>query len=130
MKTTLAWGAAFGAVGIILGALGAHALKSILTAEQLHSFEIGVRYQMYHALFLLVIAGMQRTHFIKGLNLVRNLTIAGVFCFSFSIYLLNLQDTLGVKLSFLGPVTPLGGLLLIAAWAILLGKGLKASKRE
>lgn len=130
MKTTLAWGAAFGAVGIILGALGAHALKSILTAEQLHSFEVGVRYQMYHALFLLVIGLMQRTDLIKGLNLVRNLTIAGVFCFSFSIYLLNLQDTLGVKLSFLGPVTPLGGLLLIAAWAILLVNSFKASNRE
>ena len=130
MRTTLTWGATFGAIGIILGALGAHALKSVLSAEQLHSFEIGVRYQMYHALFLLVIGWMQRKEAIRGLKLVRNLTIAGIFCFSFSIYFLSLQDILGVKLSFLGPVTPFGGLLLISAWLVLLVNSLKAPNGE
>ena len=125
MRTTLIWAAIFGATGIILGALGAHALKSILTDAQLQSFETGVRYQMYHAVFLILLALLEKTQMITQTSLIRNLAIAGVFAFSASIYLLNLQDVLGVSMGFLGPVTPLGGLLLIAAWVLLLVKAIK-----
>ncbi len=130
MKITWLWATLFGSTGIVLGALGAHALKALLTAEQVASFETGVRYQLYHALFLLLIGLFQKTSSLQGLHVVRNLTVAGVLAFSVSIYLLNLQDIIGVNLSFLGPITPIGGLLLIAAWLLLLVKVAKLSGGE
>ena len=125
MKTTLIWASIFGATGIVLGALGAHALKSILSESQLQSFETGVRYQMYSALFLLLLAILQKSQVFADTRWARNLTILGVLFFSGSIYLLNLQDVMGVSLRFLGPVTPVGGLLLIAAWVVILVQAMR-----
>ena len=125
MRTTLIWATLFGATGIVLGALGAHALKSVLTENQLQSFETGVRYQMYHALFLLLLALLEKVQLLAKITLIRNLAVAGVLGFSASIYLLSLQDVLGVSLSFLGPVTPIGGLLMIASWLLLLVKAVR-----
>lgn len=112
----LATAALFGMLSVIFGAFGAHALKKILTSDQLHSFEVGAKYQMYHAIVLLVL----------GLN--SNFTTAaiywcftiGIVLFSFSIYGLVLSDAKGKKLRFLGPITPLGGLLLVIGWFLLL----------
>ena len=108
--------AIFGMLSVIFGAFGAHALKKILSKEQLHSFEVGIKYQMFHAIVLLVL----------GFNF-ENITNAtywcftiGVVLFSFSIYGLVLSDAKGKKLKFLGPITPLGGLLLIIGWLSLL----------
>ncbi len=112
-------GAFYGLLAVILGAFGAHALKKKLTPEQLHSFETGVKYQMYHALVLLVL----------GFNLgfdrpldsyIVNCFVFGTLLFSFSIYGLCISTSNGKKLRFLGPITPLGGLLLVAGWALLL----------
>ncbi len=112
----IATGALFGMLSVIFGAFGAHALKKILSAEQLHSFEVGVKYQMYHAIVLLTI----------GLN-SNNITSVtywcftlGVILFSFSIYGLVLSDAKGKKFRFLGPITPIGGLLLVIGWLFLL----------
>ncbi|TGV03198.1 DUF423 domain-containing protein [Flavivirga rizhaonensis] len=112
----IATGALFGMLSVIFGAFGAHALKKILSAEQLHSFEVGVKYQMYHAIVLLTI----------GLN-SNNITSAAYWCFtlgvilfSFSIYGLALSDAKGEKFRFLGPITPIGGLLLAIGWLLLL----------
>ncbi len=104
--------AIFGALSIIIGAFGAHALKKILNEDQLKSFETGVKYQMYHTIVLLVI----------GLNseeisiIVYWCFTLGVLLFSFSIYGLILSDSAGNKMKFLGPITPIGGLLLLAGW--------------
>jgi len=118
----LLWGLGFGIVAILLGAFGAHGLKSILNEAQLDSFETGVRYQLYHAFFLLFI-GTQKNLQSK---VVLNLTVIGVFLFSFSIYMLNFREYLTMDfLKFLGPVTPIGGLLLIAAWSLLFVKVFK-----
>lgn len=122
MRKTIIWACTFGATGVVLGALGAHALKAVLSDHQLASFEVGVRYQMYHAFFLLIIALLQNQVPKLNLTIVRNLTILGIFCFSFSIYFLALQDAMGIALPFLGPVTPVGGLFLISAWMLLLVK--------
>ena len=112
-------GALFGLLAVIFGAFGAHALKKKLTPELLQSFETGVKYQMYHAIVLLVL----------GFNLsfdqpldswIVNCFIFGTLLFSFSIYALCLGAAKGNKPKFLGPVTPLGGLLLTAGWALLL----------
>lgn len=120
MKTiTLVFGAVYGMLSVILGAFGAHALKKILSVERLESFETGVRYQMYAAFFLLI-AGYILKFETSSEKWVSILMIAGTMLFSFSIYFLSLQDYLGVNLKFLGPVTPLGGLLMILSWAILI----------
>jgi len=108
----------FAVTAVALGALGAHALKEILTETQLHSFETGVRYQFFHALAILFLA-LNTEKFNHQLKRSLYLMTAGICCFSFSIYLLSLQHTLGISLSFLGPITPIGGLLLISAWIML-----------
>ena len=114
-----------GMIAVILGALGSHALKEVLRPEQLESFTIGVRYQMTHVLLLMIV--LLTSYFEERIKQTSFwLTIVGILLFSGSIYLLNLQELLGVKLSFLGPVTPIGGLFLIANWGFL---ALKAFKR-
>ncbi|GAA3609854.1 DUF423 domain-containing protein [Flavivirga amylovorans] len=112
----IATGAFFGMLSVIFGAFGAHALKKILSTEQLHSFEVGVKYQMYHAIVLLAI----------GFNF-NNITpttywcfTLGIILFSFSIYGLVLSDAKGKKFRFLEPITPIGGLLLVIGWLLLL----------
>ncbi|MEC7263141.1 MAG: DUF423 domain-containing protein [Bacteroidota bacterium] len=112
-------GALYGLLAVIFGAFGAHALKKKLTPELLHSFETGVKYQMYHALVLLVVGF--NLSFDRPLDsAIVNCFIFGTLLFSFSIYALCLSAAKGEKLRFLGPVTPIGGLLLVVGWALLL----------
>lgn len=120
MKTlTLLIGAVYGLLSVILGAFGAHAFKKILSPERLESFESGVRYQMYAAFFLLIVGWILKFE-TKSENWISWLMIIGTFLFSFSIYFLSFQDYLGVKLGFLGPITPVGGLLMIISWIMLI----------
>lgn len=120
MKTiTLVFGAAYGMLSVILGAFGAHALKKILSVERLESFETGVRYQMYAAFFLLI-AGYILKFDTSSQKWISILMIVGTVLFSFSIYLLSMQDYWGMNLKFLGPITPLGGLFMILAWLMLI----------
>lgn len=115
----IATGAAFGIVAIILGAFGAHALKKVLSAEKLASFEVGVRYQTYSALFLILI-GYNANFDIKLTQWAYYLVTLGTVFFSFSIYLLSISEYLKKSFKFLGPVTPFGGLLIILGWGCLL----------
>jgi uncharacterized membrane protein YgdD (TMEM256/DUF423 family) len=108
-----------GMTAMILGAFGAHALKKQLSIEQLGSFETGVKYQMYHALFLLFL-GMNTFLNEKVKKAVFQLVIFGVFFFSGSIYLLTTIAITGVDFKFIGIVTPIGGAFLIVGWSILL----------
>jgi len=110
--------ALMGITAIILGAFGAHALKKQLSVEQLESFETGVKYQMYHALFLLFL-GMNTFLNEKVKKMVFQLVIFGVFFFSGSIYLLTTKAITGVDFKFIGIVTPIGGVLLMMAWSFL-----------
>lgn len=106
-----------GATAIILGAFGAHGLKKLVDTDAVASFEVGVRYQMYHALFLLFIGSCSLTE--KQKNNIFVITILGVLLFSGSIYGLatnSLQSFFDFKTIAL--VTPLGGLLLISAWTL------------
>lgn len=105
-------------LAIVLGAFGAHALKELVTLEKLNSFETGVRYQMFGGLALLIL-GLNADRFSFSLRPFFRLNLIGILLFSLSIYLLALQEVIGVSLRFLGPVTPLGGLLLIVSWALL-----------
>ena len=108
----------FAVTAITLGALGTHALKDILSNSQLNSFETGVRYQLFHAITLLILT-LNAEKFNHHLKKSLTLMTTGVCLFSFSIYLLNIQYAIGISLSFLGPITPIGGFLLIFAWLIL-----------
>ena len=105
-------------IAIILGAFGAHLLKDVLNEVQVNSFETGVRYQMFHGLAILMIS-LNKEYFTNKLSKVLQIMTVGVILFSVSIYLLNIQGLLGIKLSFLGPVTPLGGMFLIISWGML-----------
>lgn len=104
-------GSLFGGLGVILGAFGAHALKGQLSADQLIIFEVGIRYQMYHA-FALLAAAWAYTRW-PGTILIGCgcLFIAGTVLFSGSLYALSLS---GVK--WLGAITPLGGLAFVIGW--------------
>ena len=116
---TLIIGAVYGMLSVILGAFGAHAFKKVLSLERLTSFETGVKYQMYHALLLLLIGFFFK--FETGTEKwAAWCIILGVILFSFSIYFLSFQEVLGVNLKFLGPITPIGGLLMIVGWALLI----------
>lgn len=108
-----------GVTSIILGAFGAHALKKHLTPEALNSFEVGVRYQMYHALFLLFLALVENVSDTLK-KMVFFSIVAGVVCFSGSIYLLSTKVITHVDISSFALVTPLGGLLLMLGWICLL----------
>lgn len=105
-------------LSIILGAFGAHALKEKLAAEKLISFETGVRYQMYIGLLLFMLA-MNADKIGQQISRTYWFLVAGIMLFSSSIYLLAIQDVIGWKLGFLGPVTPVGGLLLIIGCILL-----------
>ena len=120
-RTSVLSGIIFILIAIVFGAFGAHALKEKLELAQLNSFEVGVRYQMYHGLALLAI-GLAARQIPFSLKAFNGLIIAGTIAFCVSIYLLALQDVIGIKLPFLGPITPIGGTILIIAWVILLVK--------
>lgn len=120
MKTiTLIFGAVYGMLSVILGAFGAHAFKKILSVQRLESFETGVRYQMYAAFFLLIVGYILK--FETGTEKwISTLMILGTVFFSVSIYLLSFQEVWGINLKFLGPITPLGGLMMIISWGLLI----------
>ncbi len=123
-KKIISTGAFLGMLAIILGAFAAHALKKVLTLEQLNTFETGVKYQMYHGLFLLFL-GLNTFISDKTKKTIFNLVLFGVILFSGSIYLLAINDLTTFDFKKIGFVTPIGGLLLIAAWAIVLVKSFK-----
>lgn len=111
-------GTVLGFLSIVFGAFGAHAFKEYLNESQLVSFETAVRYQMYHAL-LLIFVGQMTFLTEKAKKVILYLVILGVLFFSGSIYLLTTSSLTGVDFKFIGPVTPIGGLLLLGAWMVL-----------
>lgn len=123
-KKILSTAGFFGMSAIILGAFGAHALKKVLTMDQLATFETGVKYQMYHALFLLFL-GLNNHLGFKAKKTILILTILGVIFFSGSIYLLATDSLNAFDFKVIGFITPIGGLLLISAWSILMVHFLK-----
>lgn len=107
-------GALLGLLGVILGAMAAHALEKTLTPDLLDSFETAVRFQMYHALLLILLGVVLEKHNNKALTIASYAILIGTLLFSGSIYLLVLTP---IKL---GIVTPIGGTVLIFGWASLL----------
>lgn len=111
--------ALLGTLAIILGAFGAHAFKKILSAEKLDSFEVGVRYQMYAAITLLVL-GLNLSFDYQSERVAYYLITSGTLLFSGSIYFLSFAEYWKKNLKFLGPITPFGGLLMIMGWIAII----------
>jgi uncharacterized membrane protein YgdD (TMEM256/DUF423 family) len=113
IKVFLLTGAILAALAVILGAFAAHSLKSQISADYLTIFETGVRYQMYHALGLLMLAlFMNQLSIINFTMLISGIGfISGIIIFSGSLYALSLT---GIK--WLGAITPMGGVAFIIGW--------------
>ncbi len=128
-KTFLQAGALMALLGVILGAFGAHSLKAVLPVDRLATFEIGVRYQMYHAIALVLVALLNPYLSKRSLKIAGGLFLAGIFLFSGSLYLLACRDVIGLTTwRWLGPLTPIGGLCFITGWALLFIAARKNSK--
>jgi len=106
-------------IGIVLGAFGAHKLKELLPESSLNAFETGVRYQMYHV-FLLLFLGLFDQISTKQKKVMFYFIMIGVLFFSGSIYMLSTYSITGFDISSIGFITPIGGLLLLTAWGLLL----------
>lgn len=117
-KTIFGIGILFGVLSVILGAFGAHGLEQLIDANAIMTFETGVRYQMYHALFLLILAN---TKFLPELhkNAIFYLIVMGTILFSFSIYFLATNTLTSFDFKKIALLTPLGGTLLIFGWILL-----------
>ncbi|HET9949026.1 MAG TPA: DUF423 domain-containing protein [Longimicrobiales bacterium] len=114
MRTFFVLGSALAALAVGLGAFGAHALRARLSAADLATFEVGVRYQMYHALALLAVAWAVERWGPGPASWAGWLFVAGTVLFSGSLYLLVLTGP-----RWLGAVTPLGGTAFLAGWLLL-----------
>ncbi len=110
-------------LAVTLGAFSAHTLSELLSAEKINSFETGVRYQFYHSLALLIIG--LNAYKLNATTLIGKFMLIGIVFFSFSIYLLSVQELIGINLSILFPITPIGGLFLMFSWLILMIKNYK-----
>ena len=113
-RTFLFIGALLGGVGVGLGAFGAHGLKGRLSQEMLAVFETGVRYQMYHALALLVLGAMMTRLEGRAVVVAGWSFTAGILIFSGSLYALALSGV-----TMLGAITPIGGVAFLAGWIAL-----------
>lgn len=107
-------GAFFALIAVGFGAFAAHGLREHLSEAQLRTFEVGVRYQFYHALALILVGSIGPRGKLATASAV--CFVVGIVCFSGSLYLLATQD--GWR--WLGPVTPLGGVLFLVGWGLTL----------
>ena len=109
-------GTVFCLLSVILGAFGSHYLKNKMTQTEIQSFEIGVKYLIYHGLSLLIISQL----YLDITIWISVLITVGTILFSFSVFFLSTQTLFNKNLKILGPITPLGGLLIIIGWFLLL----------
>jgi len=120
-KTIFLTGIIFGVIAVIIGAFGAHGLEKLLDDRALNTFKTGVKYQMYHALFLLILGSLKQLPEASKKWPYYLVTI-GITLFSFSIYALATNSVTGFDFKTIAFLTPIGGLCLILGW-ILLGLG-------
>jgi uncharacterized membrane protein YgdD (TMEM256/DUF423 family) len=126
-KRVLGTAAFLGMLSVILGAYGAHGLEKLVDSESVDTFNTGVEYQMYHALLLMMV-GMTNFLSHKSKQIIFYLVVFGILFFSGSIYGLSTNELSGFDFKTIAFITPIGGLLLIASWAMLLIKFLQYKK--
>ncbi len=113
-------GAIILALAVILGAFGAHSLKSHLTDYQMGIFQTGNRYHFYHGLGILLLSGLTTIISSKQLRTIAYLLAIGVILFSGSLYLLAIREMFDIShWTFLGPLTPIGGVFFVIGWLYL-----------
>jgi uncharacterized membrane protein YgdD (TMEM256/DUF423 family) len=122
MKIILSIAAFSAMLSVVLGAFAAHGLKSKLSETLLNTFQIGVQYQMYHSLALILLVILYRQLPQSLLLYSAGFMFAGIVLFSGSLYMLALT-----QIKWFGPVTPLGGVCFIVGWALLIAAALKGS---
>lgn len=118
-KKFLVTAALLGALSVALGAFAAHGLKAVVSADVLQIFETAVKYQMYHSLALLAVGILLQQSAAKQLKWAGNLFIAGIILFSGSLYLLCYIKHIESSATWVGAITPLGGVCFIAGWIML-----------
>lgn len=118
-KKLLVTGSIFGILGIVLGAFAAHGLQKLISVDAIQTFETGVRYQLYHAFFLLIIGSTSMVS-LKMKKIIFYFILFGVICFSGSIYGLATNVLSAFNFKTIALITPLGGLFLIIGWVLLL----------
>jgi uncharacterized membrane protein YgdD (TMEM256/DUF423 family) len=123
-KRIILTAAFFGALAVVLGAFGAHSLKNIISSPALFIWQKGVEYQFYHTFALLFLSTFAR-YKNKLIGLAFLFFTLGIILFSGSLYLLALKDAYHLAVSFVGPVTPIGGLCFILGWGSLFLAALK-----
>jgi len=121
VKIAKLFGATFALLSIILGALNSHSFKKILHETESESIDLSLRYMMFHGLALLILSVLS----VEGKKLISFFLIIGTLLFSFSILLLSFQSQIDFNLSWLGPITPIGGCLLIFGWILILFQFIK-----
>ncbi|MEA1881873.1 MAG: DUF423 domain-containing protein [Candidatus Marinimicrobia bacterium] len=121
MKNWIIFGASLAALAVALGAFGAHGLKSKVSPVDLAIFETGVRYHMYHALGLILVGILGFHYNAEVIQLPAVLLSTGILIFSGSLYILVLTG-----LRWMGAITPIGGVALIAGWLLLVIRVAKA----
>lgn len=121
MKLFFILGSVFAAMGVGLGAFGAHALRTMLTPEDLAIFEVGVRYQMYHALGLFAVAWASTQWQAATVSVAGWAFVVGIVIFSGSLYALVLSGQ-----RWLGAITPIGGVAFILGWGLLAWTAMRA----
>ena len=125
-KPAMIAGPLVGAVAVILGAFAAHGLSKLLPPEKIEVFQKGVTYQFYHAFAILITGLVYASCPQKAIQLCLPLFLAGIVCFSGSLYLYPLLEAKNIAIPVAGRlVTPLGGLLFIAGWISFLAGVLK-----
>lgn len=118
-KKWIAVGSFLAAIAVMAGALGAHALRGQIADRLLESYQTGVLYHTIHALAMVAVGILSSLYSGISLRPVFWLFFLGIFFFSGSIYLLSTREIAGWNPSFLGPVTPVGGLLFMVGWIVL-----------
>jgi uncharacterized membrane protein YgdD (TMEM256/DUF423 family) len=113
-----------GMIAVILGAFGAHGLKGRVTDVELDNWKTAVNYQFYHVLALLFLSGFEKQRS-SLINIAFYAFTLGIILFSGSLYLLSTRSVTGFYWSALGPITPIGGILLIFGWISLFFSTLK-----
>ena len=112
------WACATGGLGVVLGAFAAHGLKPLISSAAFQSLNTGIRYQMYHAFLLFLIAIINQLKPAQKSILFKLISI-GVLLFSGSIYLLSTNNLTSFNFKVIGFLTPIGGLFLISSWLLL-----------
>jgi len=121
----LLWASSLGALAVALGAFGAHGLRNLVAPATLPVWDTAVRYQSWHAMVLLILFTLSQCWSSRLLRWAAVLMVAGTLCFSGSLYLLVLSSV-----KWWGPVTPVGGGLLIGGWLMLLWAAIKENRIE